>query len=198
MPKSTGEVTTGPVIKAPIAQEEDTIVTEEMTQVQSSQVQSTKQNGSIPVIITSPAEDVSPIESSLLYEPEETVLDQDDEKNAKSLEEQVLELEKEYEKMQQENHIEDTVQPSKVANTESTPTMPSQSSSEAPKKGGSCGKILAFTFFSIFVTLTVTACVVMFSDIQHPFMQQLRSHLTFLEPTRDFILDKYQEIFKKK
>jgi hypothetical protein len=180
-------------------------VAEEMTQVKSSNVEGArpdtfKQNGGIPIIVTTEVGDAPMDDSSLPYNPEDTVYDhEDDDKVAKSLEEQVIELEKEFQQMQERNHVdnvaEDKVKPTSQNNLE---TNPKDTKTVETKKGRcSCGKIFAFTFFSLFLTLTVSACVVMFSDIDHPVMNEARARLTFLEPTRDFILDKYHELVNK-
>ena len=169
-------------------------------QVQSGNLQATypgsKQNGGIPIIVT-PADEIKDDSHNLSYDPEESVYGQeDDAKAAKSLEDQIMELEKEYErKTEEQNHISTTVQ----EEAPKTVKLESQQENKAvAKKGGcSCVKVLAMTFFSVFLTLSVGVCVVMFSDIQHPVMNELRTHLHFLDPTRDYILDQYNAVFKK-
>ncbi|XP_053405298.1 FERM domain-containing protein 5-like isoform X2 [Mercenaria mercenaria] len=206
VPQSTAEVVPSPKVTSPVSATEDTIVAEEMTQVKSSNVEAWrpdtfKQNGGIPIIVTTEVGDTSRDDSSLPYNPDNTVYDQDDEddKIAKSLEEQVIELEKEFQQMQEQNHVENVAEGSVKPTTQSNlETAPKDTKTVETKKGHcSCGKIFAFTFFSLFLTLTVSACVVMFSDIDHPVMNEARAHLTFLEPTRDFILDKYHELVNK-
>ena len=154
-----------------------------------------KQNGGIPIIVT-PANDSSMEDShNISYDPADSVYDQEeDAKAAKSLEDQIIELEKEYErKTEEQNHVpKETIEATTAGKTESQPDK------AAPKKGGcSCVRVLATTFFFVFLTLTVALCVVMFSDIQHPVMNELRTHLHFLDPTRDYILDKYNSVFQK-
>lgn len=176
-----------------------------MTQVKSSFIEGArpdtfKQNGGIPIIVTTEVGDAPVNDYSLPYSPEDTIYDHDDDaKVAKSLEEQVIELEKEFQEMQERNHVdkveEDSVKPLSQNNLETT--TKDTKTVEAKKGRCSCGKIFAFTFFSLFLTLTVSACVVMFSDIDHPVMNEARAQLTFLEPTRDFILDKYHELVNK-
>ena len=169
-------------------------------QVQSGNLQAmypgSKQNGGIPIIVT-PADDIIEEGHNLSYDPEDSVYGQEeDAKAAKSLEDQIVELEKEYErKTEEQNHISATVQEEapKGVKLESQ-----QENKDAAKKGGcSCVKAFAITFFSVFLTVAVGVCVVMFSDIQHPIMNDLRTHLHFLEPTRDYILDQYNSVFKK-
>ena len=135
---------------------------------------------------------------NLSYDPEDSVYGQEeDSKAAKSLEEQVLELEKEYDKMREEqNHIDgvakEKIEPMTEAKTESQ-----QEQKEAPKKGGcSCVKLMGATCFFVFLTMTVSVCIVMFSDIEHPLMNELRTHLHFLEPTRDYIRDTFNSVFE--
>lgn len=159
-----------------------------------------KQNGGIPIIVT-PANDSTFDDSyNVSYDPEDSVFGQeDDAKAAKSLEDQIVELEREYErKAEEQNHISAAV----VQETEAPKAVVTESQREdkvaPPKKGGcSCARVLATTFFSVFFALTIAACVVMFSDIQHPVMDELRTHLHFLNPARDFILDKYNSVFQK-
>ncbi|KAL4228332.1 FERM domain-containing protein 5 [Mactra antiquata] len=180
---------------------EDVIVAEEMTQVRAGTAYAaapdmSKQNGGIPIIVTGPSADISREDTSLPYDPEETVYEQDDDdKIAKSLEEQVMDLEKEFQEMQDKNHVESGIQ---GRNNPSVESSNSQSVSRAAKKGGcSCGKIVAYTFFSLFLTLTVSACVVMFSDIDHPIMNEARNQLSFLEPTRDFLRHQLDNLLSK-
>lgn len=183
-----------PKVKAP--DDEVEVVHEDMTQAQVNVVETvprdmSKQNGGIPIIVTTDA-DTPVSDTSLPYEPEETVLD-DSESVAKSLEEQVLELEQEVEMMHQ-NHVEERIKPEQTVANESKPkdqVVTTQNSR------CSCKKVFAYTFFSLFLTLTVSVCVVMFSDVKHPIADEMRNHLTFLEPTRDFLFDKYQELLNK-
>lgn len=194
-----------PFVQASRSPAGDVIVAEEMTQVkagiaESARPDTSKQNGGIPIIVMTEAPDTPMDDSSMPYNPEDTVYDNDDdEKVAKSLEEQVMDLEKEFQQMQEQNHVEnvmgDRVTPAQTGKLE-TPAK-DKKTVEAKKGGCSCGKIVAYTFFSLFLTLTVSACVVMFSDIDHPLMNEARSHLTFLEPTRDFILDQYNALIEK-
>lgn len=182
---------------APVAQVEDKVVQEEMTQVHTGPVETSprdtsKQNGGIPIIITD-ADTPTDEYTCLPYDPEDTIYEEDG-KSAKSLEEQVLELEKEVENMER-NHVSDRIKPEQTVTQESKPNT---SKEAVPKKGGcSCKKVFAYTFFSLFLTLTVSVCVVMFSDMNHPVANEMRTHLTFLEPTRDFLLHKYQELVNK-
>ena len=165
-------------------------------QVQSSNLNSaypgSKLNGGIPIIVT-PANDSTEESHNLSYDPEDSVYGQDeDSKAAKSLEEQVIDLEKEYDRITEaHNHVGEQIEATTAGKTESQ-----KEAKEAPKKGGcSCVKLMGVTFFSVFLTLTVAVCVVMFSDIQHPVMNDLRTHLHFLEPTRDYIRDTYNSMF---
>lgn len=63
--------------------------------------------------------------------------------------------------------------------------------------GVGCCKIVFFTFFFIFVTLTVTLIVILNSNIQHPLLNELRHHLEFIDPVRDYITHKMNTILKK-
>lgn len=180
--------------------EGEVIVQEEMMQVQAGPIETvprdtSKQNGGIPIIITDA--DTPESEVSLPYAPEETVYEpEEDEKAAKSLEEQVLELEKELENMER-NHVGERFTPVQTVTTESKPNTTSNNAVTPQKNRCSCKKVFAYTFFSLFLTLTVSVCVVMFSDVNHPVANEMRHHLTFLEPTRDFLLHKYQELVNK-
>lgn len=183
---------------------EDVIVAEEMAQVKASLANASlsdvgKQNGGIPIIVTAPSPDTTRDDSSLPYDPEETVYEQEeDEKIAKSLEEQVMDLEKEFQEMQDKNHVESGIESRMNPSVDSSVSQSANTKALTAKKGGcSCGKIVAYTFFSLFFTLTVSACVVMFSDIDHPWMNEARNHLTFLEPTRDFIVDQFNNLVNK-
>lgn len=198
------------VVKVSATPAEEMIVTEEMTQLKAgvehaARPDTTKQNGgtSIPIIITTADTDTATDETNLPYNPDMTIYNHDDEeKAAKSLEEQVIDLEKEFQEMQDKNHVEnvveDHVNPSQTAALESHPNKTKLDETVKPKKGGcSCCKVFAYTVFSLFLTLTVSLCVIMFSNIDHPVMNEARSHLTFLDPTREFILDQYHRLIKK-
>jgi len=154
---------------------------------------SRKMNGGVPIIsVSAPGDSQAAAGSADVtqpYDPNVTTYDDDEDNEgmAKSLEEQVMELEREVEQSHG-NH---------VSPRESAPaTQTTPAGTRAPSRC-SCGKVFAFTFFSLFLTLTVSACVVMFSDIDHPLMNTARTHLAFLEPTRDFILHKYQDIVNR-
>ncbi|XP_052796808.1 FERM domain-containing protein 5-like isoform X5 [Mya arenaria] len=185
-----------PQSSRPVTQEtpvmEETMVQQRADRVQAAGPDSMKMNGGIPTIsVSSPLDSetrVGEADTTQLYEPNVTVEeDEDDEGVAKSLEEQVMDLEKEIE--QTHNHVQ--------PDTPSRETKPTTRPVVQAKGSCSCGKIFAYTFFSLFFTLTVSACVVMFSDIDHPLMNEARSHLAFLEPTRDFIRHKYEEIVNR-
>ena len=157
-----------------------------------------KQNGVIPIIVTPANDDIVEEGHNLSYDPDVSEYGQEDDAiAAKSLEDQIVELEKEYErKTEEQNNISATVQ--EVEASKGVKLESQQEIKAAAKKGGcSCVKVFAMTFFSVFLTLAVGVCVVMFSDIQHPIMNELRTHLHFLEPTRDYILDKYNSVFQK-
>ena len=184
------------VNSASIARGEN-MIQEEMMQAQAVATESvhSKQNGGIPIIITDA--DTPESEVSLPYSPEDTVYEpEEDAKVAKSLEEQVLELEKEVEKLDT-NHVEERIAPVKTVTAESKPNISNNAAVAQKSSGSSCKKVFAYTFFSLFLTLTVSVCVVMFSDVKHPIANEIRNHLTFLEPTRDFLLHKYQELVNK-
>ncbi|XP_052791447.1 FERM domain-containing protein 5-like isoform X5 [Mya arenaria] len=185
-----------PQSSRPVTQEtpvmEETMVQQRADRVQAAGPDSMKMNGGIPTIsVSSPLDSetrVGEADTTQLYEPNVTLEeDEDDEGVAKSLEEQVMDLEKEIE--QTHNHVQ--------PDTPSRETKPTTRPVVQAKGSCSCGKIFAYTFFSLFFTLTVSACVVMFSDIDHPLMNEARSHLAFLEPTRDFIRHKYEEIVNR-
>lgn len=194
-----------PIVKAPIATWEDTSIEEEMVVPESAKsIATMKQNGGIPIIVTSPSDSMVS-DTSLSYNPQDSLFEHDDDdKVAKSLDEQMAELEKEYDQMQEMNHVspvsEAPVEAAKVASVESQPNHTSPAAVVPQKKPSSrcsCGRVFGYTLFSVFLTLTVSVCVLMFSDIQHPVMNEVRSHLTFLEPARDFVQDKYNELMNK-
>lgn len=196
----TAEVPASPVVMIPV--QEGQAVVEEIQQVQSGNLQATypgsKQNGVIPIIVTPANDDTVEEGHNLSYDPDVSEYGQEDDAiAAKSLEDQIVELEKEYErKTEEQNNISATVQ--EVEASKGVKLESQQEIKAAAKKGGcSCVKVFAMTFFSVFLTLAVGVCVVMFSDIQHPIMNELRTHLHFLEPTRDYILDKYNSVFQK-
>ncbi|KAH3858071.1 uncharacterized protein LOC127872613 [Dreissena polymorpha] len=149
-----------------------------------------KINGAVPMISVMPPDSPPAEEDDMVqpYNPNVTTYEDDDIVTVpqKSLEEQLKDLEIEAEE-KQANHVQPVAEPKSQA------VKPLASS----KHGCSCCKVFAFTFFSLFLTFALCACVVMFSNVDHPIMNEARARLPFLEPTRDFILHKFEDIKKK-
>ncbi|XP_052270558.1 FERM domain-containing protein 5-like isoform X4 [Dreissena polymorpha] len=174
---------------------ETPVVEEEMTQLRTRVEESIipgalKINGAVPMISVMPPDSPPAEEDDMVqpYNPNVTTYEDDDIVTVpqKSLEEQLKDLEIEAEE-KQENHVQPVAEPKSQA---VKPLAPS-------KRGCSCCKVFAFTFFSLFLTFALCACVVMFSNVDHPIMNEARARLPFLEPTRDFILHKFEDIKKK-
>ncbi|XP_062580054.1 FERM domain-containing protein 5-like isoform X2 [Saccostrea cucullata] len=61
---------------------------------------------------------------------------------------------------------------------------------ETTSTGGGCCRMFLFTFFFVFLTLTVTAITLLSSNLDHPLLTQLRQHLQFVNPVRDYVMDR--------
>jgi hypothetical protein len=155
------------------------------------------------------------------YSPEgqgqEKVMDSDDEEEEvkiTSLEDQIKDLEEEIERKssfsgsyqpEEENQdtpvVMETTVPKTSNNVQSSPQAGShvvnstKSGPEAaPSSGGGCCRMFLFTFFFVFLTVTVTAIALMSSNLEHPLLTQLRLHLQFVNPVRDYITDRVQSL----
>ncbi|XP_056021884.1 FERM domain-containing protein 5-like isoform X3 [Ostrea edulis] len=148
---------------------------------------------------------------------QENVPDSDDEEEEvkkPSLEDQIKDLEEEIERKssfsgsyQPEEEDQDTpivmetTVPKASNNVQSSPLTGShvvnstKSTPEvAPSSGGGCCRMFLFTFFFVFLTLTVTAIALLSSNLEHPLLTQLRLHLQFVDPVREYIMDRIHSI----
>ncbi|KAL3867215.1 hypothetical protein ACJMK2_044433 [Sinanodonta woodiana] len=205
---------TSPIIKAPVL----SLDSGEVKEVIVPQKVGSVEAGHPTILVTSPSADFSQMEDMpSSYQPEMTLMDdfEQEVKSTKSLEDQVRELEEEYDRMQERNHVSpisstpnkserfDPVQSNKlesvINDTKVSTKESSKPTSTLPKSSGSstCCKFVVYTSLFVVLTLTVTITIIMFSDVQHPLVNELRQHLSFLEPTRDFLRDKYHSLLRK-
>lgn len=158
-------------------------------------------------------EDPSPVKEDSVQRAQPDSDDDEDEveeNEAKktSLEDQIKDLEEEIERkssfsgsyqpeenVQEEIVIKETVVPKASNNVQSTPNSENhvgnstKSVTEEPQSGGGgCCRVFLLTFFFIFLTLTVTAIALLNSSLDHPLLTQLRQHVQFLNPARDYVM----------
>lgn len=158
-------------------------------------------------------EDPSPVKEDSVQRAQPDSDDDEDEveeNEAKktSLEDQIKDLEEEIERkssfsgsyqpeenVQEETVIKETVVPKASNNVQSTPNSENhvgnstKSVTEEPQSGGGgCCRVFLLTVFFIFLTLTVTAIALLNSSLDHPLLTQLRQHVQFLNPARDYIM----------
>ncbi|XP_035825431.1 FERM domain-containing protein 5 isoform X2 [Aplysia californica] len=174
----------GPQVSAPLAQAEP--FEEKVQQVTVSSVsraappQEPKENGQIVkdragVLETS-------IDETLPYEPNRTFEDSDEEENDASkpdLDDQIKKLEEE---MVQPSMQKDLNLPSPAA----AATAPSKTSG-GKSSSGVCGKAVLLSLVLVLLLSMLMFYLVFFSPIKHPLLSNLRQHLQFLEPVRDFV-----------
>lgn len=134
------------------------------------------------------------IDETLPYEPNRTVEDSDEEenKNKPCLDEQI--------KMLEEELINPTVQKELNLSPQLIPTVVQ----EAPKKSKQSSTVcLKVTVLSLVFTLLLFLAlfyVVFFSPLKHPLIAKLRANLVFLEPVKDVLVHKTNQLvsyFKK-
>lgn len=155
-------------------------------------------------------EEPSPVKEGSVRAPSDSEDDDVEENEAKktSLEDQIKDLEEEIERkssfsgsyqpvenVQEETVVKETVVPKASNNVQSTPNSENHvgnstksMTEEAQSGGGGCCRVFLLTFFFIFLTLTVTAIALLNSSLDHPLLTQLRQHVQFLNPARDYIM----------
>lgn len=186
----------GPNIHAPLASQEEVIIEDIKPQTASSVEAHVphKENGGIPTLVLEDS-----IELAQAYEPEISVLETGGDISPKpSLDEQIKELEEQWDRIRSE--------PNHVGPLESTPAKPQNAANKtesgnpsgALKKpaGISCCRILLYTFFFVFLTLTVLTVLLLNSNIEHPLVTELHEHFAFVIPVRDYIHDRMHSVFQ--
>ncbi|XP_061172921.1 FERM domain-containing protein 5-like isoform X2 [Saccostrea echinata] len=143
------------------------------------------------------------------------ISDSDEEEEVKkpSLEEQLKDLEEEIERKssfsgsyQPEADVQEevilTTVPKSSNNVQSSPhkqnhlgTSTKSTAVEPTSTGSGCCRMFLFTFFFVFLTLTVTAIALLSSNLDHPLLTQLRQHLQFVNPVRDYVMDRINSFF---
>lgn len=155
-------------------------------------------------------EEPSPVKEGSVRAPSDSEDDEVEENETKktSLEDQIKDLEEEIERkssfsgsyqpvenVQEETVVKETVVPKASNNVQSKPNSENHvgnstksMTEEAQSGGGGCCRVFLLTFFFIFLTLTVTAIALLNSSLDHPLLTQLRQHVQFLNPARDYIM----------
>ncbi|KAK3098300.1 hypothetical protein FSP39_018095, partial [Pinctada imbricata] len=151
-------------------------------------------------------------DTSVNKEESEEEEEEESRKSRPSLEDQIKDLEEQMERkliFTESNHVDrkdespETITPQTTNHVQGTPvtendTKPQTDVPEPTKpRGASCCKIFIMTFFVIFLTLTVTALVIMNSNSKHEAVVKIQEHLQFVNPVRDFISDKVNLIMSK-
>ncbi|KAL5004969.1 hypothetical protein ScPMuIL_018425 [Solemya velum] len=186
----------GPHVHAPLASQEEVII-EDIKPQSTATVETSapcKENGGIPTLVIGDS-----FELSQAYEPEISVLETGGDISPKpSLDDQIKELEEQWDRIKSE--------PNHVSPLESTPAKPQNAANKtesgnpsgALKKpaGISCCRILLYTFFFVFLTLTVLTVVLLNSNIEHPLVTELHEHFAFVIPVRDYIQDRVHSVFQ--
>ncbi|GFS06257.1 FERM domain-containing protein 3 [Elysia marginata] len=184
-----------PTVTAPLAQveayEEQQQQQQQMTQSAAPTVNAAlppKENGQAVIKENRPGVLETSIDESLTYEPNRTFEESDDEQEKPGLDEQIKKLEEEI--------INPEIQ--KQLNLSSAAVQ-----SEAKPKAAaseSKGSLAKTLFLSVLVALLLAAVlfyVVFFSPLQsNPLVSSAREHLKFLEPVRDAVQQKVDDVMK--
>nr|XP_022330368.1 FERM domain-containing protein 5-like isoform X3 [Crassostrea virginica] len=166
-------------------------------------------------------EEQSPVKAASVQEAAvDSDEDEDDEEEKEedtkkpSLEDQIRNLEEEIERkssfsgsyqpeadVQETPVVMETVVPKVSNNIQSSPDIENhvgnstKSPTEEPASSGAgCCRVFLLTFFFIFITLTVTAIVLLNSNLDHPLLTELRHHVQFINPARDYIRDRMNKL----
>ena len=129
------------------------------------------------------------IDESLTYNPNHTFDESDEDQEKPGLDEQIKQLEEEIINPEIQKQLNLT--PAAVQPTAKPP-------SAAPSKGK--GSVLKTLFLSVLVALVLAAAlfyVVFFSPLKsHPVAATAREHLKFIEPVRDVVQQKVEDVMK--
>ncbi|XP_059174623.1 FERM domain-containing protein 5-like isoform X4 [Physella acuta] len=188
-------VETGPQVKAPLAAVE---AFEEKIQLTSSPVIAAappvlhKENGQ--VVKERPAVLETSIDETLPYEPNRTVEDSDEEdnKNKPCLDEQI--------KMLEEELINPVVQKELNLSPQLVPTVVPEVPKKPKQSSTVCLKVTVLSLVFTLLLFLALFYVVFFSPFKHPLIAKLRANLVFLEPVKDVLVHKTNQLvsyFKK-
>lgn len=150
-----------------------------------------------------------------IYEPEVSILSQHEDDNniggkRLSLDDQIKQLEQQWDRIrhEQSNNVgdkkvgEETVKAASTLQAEATPNhkgdnfIAGDASAKMAKPRRSCCRVIVYTFFFLFVTTAVSILFLVRSDIQHPYVSEMRAQLRHIEPMRDYINNQVQSLFK--
>ncbi|XP_046350854.2 FERM domain-containing protein 5-like isoform X15 [Haliotis rufescens] len=185
-----------PVLQAPLAAEEKFDMQKVQAVSASAPGQKTPVNGSVPV-------DSSFLETSIdsmpSYQPNMTMDDEEeDERTPKpSLDEQIKQLEEQYEKItSDQNHI---APGGKVGGAAPKANPAPTSSSKSPPKSmcATCCKVLTYSILFAVLLMVVTFVVLFYTKFDHPLLDEGRKQLQFLEPVKHYIDDSVEAIANK-
>ncbi|XP_076465680.1 FERM domain-containing protein 5-like isoform X2 [Babylonia areolata] len=119
------------------------------------------------------------------YQPDNTFYEDEDEEEEEeeagkpkpSLEEEIQQLDADFSRQEQDQ----------LAAAAAAGTLPQTAVAPAKKKrSGVCGALVASSLVALLL-FAVLFYVVFFSGLEHPVLSQIRGHLGFLEPLRDFV-----------
>ncbi|KAL8602280.1 hypothetical protein ACOMHN_022793 [Nucella lapillus] len=129
------------------------------------------------------------------YQPDNTFYEEEEEEEEKeeagkpkrSLEEEIEQLDADFSRSEQDQLA------AAVAAGTVTPATPA-----AKKRSGGCGVcgVIAVTTLVALVLFAVCFYVLFFSGLKHPALAEVRGHLTFLEPLRDFVGETSEKVAK--
>ncbi|XP_046574422.1 FERM domain-containing protein 5-like isoform X17 [Haliotis rubra] len=185
-----------PVLKAPLAAEEKFDMQKVQAVSASAPGQKTPVNGSVPV---DPSFLETSTDSMPSYQPNMTMDDdEEDDKTPKpSLDEQIKQLEQQYEKItSDQNHI--TPGGKVGASPKAAPA--STGTSKSPPKSSMCAtccKVLTYSILFAVLLMAVTVVVLFYTKLDHPLLDEGRKQLQFLEPVKHYIDDSVEAIASK-
>ncbi|XP_067666591.1 FERM domain-containing protein 5-like isoform X2 [Haliotis asinina] len=185
-----------PVLKAPLAAEEKFDMQKVQTVSASAPGQKTPVNGSVPV---DPSFLETSIDSMPSYQPNMTMDDdEEDDKTPKpSLDEQIKQLEEQYEKItSDQNHIA----PGGKIGAAPKAAPASTGTSKSPPKSSVCAtccKVLTYSILFAVLLMAVTFVVLFYTKFDHPLLDEGRKQLQFLEPVKHYIDDSVEAIASK-
>ncbi|XP_064610207.1 FERM domain-containing protein 5-like isoform X2 [Liolophura sinensis] len=134
-----------------------------------------------------------------MYEPDDTLVGDEEETKPKDLDLQIRELEQQWDMIKNEpqNHVGSN-NVAGITKTEANHTGAAAPSAKPtkPKGGISCVKILGYTFFFVVFSLTVSLAAVWYFDIQHPYADLAREQIGRLQPVKDYVDDRLGSWFK--
>ncbi|XP_025077363.1 FERM domain-containing protein 3-like isoform X5 [Pomacea canaliculata] len=142
------------------------------------------------------------INTTMPYQPDVTTYededDEDEDLNPKqSLEDEIRQLDK-YFVQGDLNHISAAVPPEISEETvpvEAAPVTKSVPGQKKKSQGGICLSVVLSMMVSLLL-LAVLFYVLYFSGLQHPALTEIKRHIQFLEPVRDFVAQKADETAK--